>query len=245
MSLLNKLRAVQARERALRPVHGPDGGARTPLHASADVPGPRPLLRRVRLSNGLKEFLWQLDDIGRGNLLDLGPVCQATVGFFTERGFKVYTEDVLGPWSEFLRAEEKRLRSPSPDAEPLDPSAEARAQRFLRLNLNHAADSFDAVLLWDLLDFLDEETVTRFVARLSELVRDGGAILAIFHTDMPEEFHRYRVLDADNLELVPMSPLMRPQRIYKNREIQDLFERFRLSKTFIGRDQLREGVFVK
>ena len=63
-----------------------------------------------RFSNGLKEFLWQLEDIGRGNLLDLGQVSQNTLNFFIERNFKVYTEDVLVAWRDFLRAEQERLR---------------------------------------------------------------------------------------------------------------------------------------
>ena len=82
-------------------------------------------------------------------------------------------------------------------------------------------------------------------ARLAALVRDNGAVLAIFHARAPAEFQRYRVLDPSNLELVPVSSPLQPVHIYQNREIQDLFENFRLSKTFVGRDQLREGVFVK
>src|SRR5579863_771606 len=51
-----------------------------------------------RQSNGLKEFLWQLDGIGHGHLLDLGPARQTTITFFIERGFKVYTEDLMATW---------------------------------------------------------------------------------------------------------------------------------------------------
>ena len=32
-----------------------------------------------RISNGLKEFLWQLQGIGKGSLLDVGPVWGSTV----------------------------------------------------------------------------------------------------------------------------------------------------------------------
>jgi len=38
-----------------------------------------------RVSNGLKEFLWNLDGLGRGTLLDLGPAWQTTLNFFIER----------------------------------------------------------------------------------------------------------------------------------------------------------------
>jgi hypothetical protein len=92
---------------------------------------------------------------------------------------------------------------------------------------------------------MDKEAVQRFLPRISSLIREGGAVLAIFHTRPPEQFQRYRVLDKHNLELVPARALVQSQHLYQNREIQELFERFRTSKTFVGRDQLREGVFVK
>ena len=73
----------------------------------------RERLRRSagRLSNGLKEFLWQLEGIGHGHLLDLGPARQTTITFFIERGYKVYTEDLLTTWKNFLDAEEQQGRS--------------------------------------------------------------------------------------------------------------------------------------
>lgn len=244
MSFLSKLRAAQERAQAPQSGHGRDrgiGASRTQAGSGESGAGPK----RGRSSNGLKEFLWQLDDIGNGNLLDLGPVWQATVSFFIERGFKVYTEDLLAGWSGFLREEEAQIRSLPQGAEAPDPSAEARAERFLSTNLRHDPETFDAVLLWDLFDYLDRETVARVAAKIASLVRDGGAILGVFHMRIPEQFHRYRVLDAHNFELLAAPQLVPPQQVYQNRAIQDLFEGFRSSKTFVGRDQLREGVFVK
>ncbi len=54
----------------------------------------------LRVSNGLKEFLWNLDGLGHGSLLDLGPVWQSTITFFVERGFKVYADDLLRDWKQ-------------------------------------------------------------------------------------------------------------------------------------------------
>jgi hypothetical protein len=34
-------------------------------------------------------------------------------------------------------------------------------------------------------------------------------------------------------------------RTFQNREILNLFSRFRSAKTFVGRDQVREGLFIK
>src|SRR5260221_13401737 len=54
-----------------------------------------------RGSNGLKEFLWNLDGLGRGTLLDLGPAWQTTLTFFIERGFRVTSDDIFRDWSRF------------------------------------------------------------------------------------------------------------------------------------------------
>jgi hypothetical protein len=212
---------------------------------SATHAGPGYIPRVGRFSNGLKEFLFQLEGIGRGHLLDLGPARQTTITFFIERGYKVYTEDLLTTWKSFLDADEQRVREFPPDADRLEMTPAARAERFLENTLRYPADTFDAVLIWDLLDYLDSELVSRLVARMTSLVRDGGVALAIFHTRKPEAFHRYRVLDAQNLELIPAPCPFAPQRVYQNREISNLFRRFRSSKTFVGRDQLREGLFIK
>jgi hypothetical protein len=245
MSFLNRLRPLPNREPTARVIQTRDTRLPAPpLHAPAVAPASGSE-RTGRFSNGLKEFLWQLDDIGHGNLLDLGPVSQATVSYFIDRGFKVYTEDVLGGWRNFLRDEEKQVGLFAAGVEGLDFSPKARAERFLSTNLRHEPNTFDAVLLWDVLDYLDREAAPLFIARVSAMVREAGAVLAVFHTRMPEQFHRYRVLDAHTLELTPAAPLVQPRHVYQNREIQDLFERFRTQKTFVGRDQLRENVFVK
>jgi len=198
-----------------------------------------------RQSNGLKEFLWQLEGIGHGHLLDLGPARQTTISFFIERGFKVYTEDLMGTWQLFLEEEAQRAKKALEGGERSEAAAETRAKRFLDSTLLYPADTFDAVLLWDLLDYLDDDLMAKLAARITSMVRDGGVVFAMFHTRKPILFHRYRVLDGQNLELIPASVPFTPQRVFQNREISNLFSRYRTSKMFVGRDQLREGLFVK
>lgn len=164
---------------------------------------------------------------------------------FIERGFKVYTEDLLTTWKNFLDADEQRKRELPLDADRSDLTPAARAERFLNTTLQYPEETFDAVLMWDILDYLDSDLMTKLAARVTSLVRDGGVVFAIFHARKPEAFHRYRVLDAQNLELIPASCPFVPQRVFQNREISNLFCRYRSSKTFVGRDQLREGLFVK
>src|SRR3989440_4932351 len=77
------------------------------------------LRESTRVSNGLKEFLWNLDGLVRGALLDLGPAWQTTLSFFIERGFRVSSEDILRAWKEFLVEEEAKLRSAANASEEL------------------------------------------------------------------------------------------------------------------------------
>src|SRR6266581_8873085 len=219
-----------------RPMH-PNSRARTPGAAApaagaTRIPAP---LESNRVSNGLKEFLWHLDGLERGTLLDLGPAWQTTLSFFIERGFRVSSEDVLRAWKTFLSEEEARLRNDFAAGETLEMTPSARAARFLKENLQYPRSSFDAVLLWDLLDYLELALVKQVVASLTELLRPSGVVFAMFHTKKPEGFQRYRVVDSTTLQMVPTAVICPAQRVYQNREIQDLFGRYRTVKSFVGR----------
>jgi len=199
----------------------------------------------TRVSNGLKEFLWNLDGLGRGTLLDLGPAWQTTLTFFIERGFRVSSEDILREWKDFLAEEEKRLQEVAVAGEDVDMTPVGRAERFLAANFRYARSSFDAVLIWDLLDYLEPTLARQTIANLTELLRPGGVVFALFHSKKPEGFQRYRIADSSSLQVISSPALCPAQKVYQNREIQDLFSRFRTMKSFVSRDQLRETLFIK
>jgi SAM-dependent methyltransferase len=237
--------------------NGASRGASLPVHANARSRTPGVPIsaagstrapespESTRVSNGLKEFLWNLDGLGRGTLLDLGPAWQTTLTFFIERGFRVSSEDVLRGWKAFLIEEETRLRNDADAREKLDMTPSGRAARFMAENLQYPRASFDAVLLWDLLDYLEPMLVKQIVANLTELLRPGGVILAMFHSKKPEGFQRYRVADSHTVQVISSAVICPAQKVYQNREIQDLFARYRTTKSFVGRDQLRETLFIK
>lgn len=245
MSFFSKLRIAAGREGS--PITPPVTRVHMPAGGYVSAPGSRNSGTQsdLRVSNGIKEFLWHLDGLGRGTLLDLGPAWQTTISFFVERGFKVYAEDVLRSWKDFLASEEDRLRNVTLESDPTGLTPESRAVRFLEANLQYSPGSFDAMLLWDLLDYLEPALAKRMVAHLTELIRPGGVLLAMFHSKKPEGFNRYRVVDTQTLQVLPTPILCPAQRVYQNREIQDLFRLYRTSKSFVGRDQLREVLFLK
>jgi len=199
----------------------------------------------TRVSNGLKEFLWNLDGLGRGTLLDLGPAWQTTLTFFIERGFRVTSDDILRDWSQFVTEEDAKAKeNPTPESYA-ERAPELRAKRFLEENLQYPPASFDALLLWDVLDYLEPALAKSMISQLTDLLRPGGVVFAMFHSKKPPGFQRYRVADTSTLQVLSAKTIFPAQKIYQNREIQELFGRFRTMRSFVSRDQLRETLFIK
>jgi len=249
MGFLNKLGismgSSSTRERARTfPEEGKAAGGKHVTAALGAARAPE-IKETARISNGLKEFLWNLDGLGRGTLLDLGPAWQTTLSFFIERGFRVSSEDILRGWAEFYAQDEARIGVEKKAENYAERLPEARAKRFLEENLKYAPASFDALLLWDVLDYLEPTLVKNMVAQLTDLLRPGGVVFAMFHSKKPEGFQRYRVADTHTLQVLTAKQILPAQKVYQNREIQELFGRYRSMKSFVARDQLRETLFIK
>ena len=212
----------------------------------ASKPAPRSQTRVARRSSGLGELTRAL--AGRESLcvLDIGPTSPDNIQHFTELGYKVYSEDVL---------------LASKDKDYLATDAEGKSavdeKRFLKDNLNYEPQTFDAVLCWDMADYMDEALVKPVVARLWSVLKAGGLVLAFFHTkdagpDAP--LYRYHIAGTDNIELQLLNgttrngsepaPAVRLQRVFNNRHIENLFRDYANIKFFLARDNVRE-VLVK
>lgn len=218
--------------------------------ASASKSKPAPVTApessaNVRISNGLKEFLWLIAETPRARVLDLGPVWQSTIAFFAEKGYRVSTEDLLRTWRDFITAEEERLRIAPVGEENEGVTLPALADKFLKDNLQYPAESFNGILVWDLFDYFDADVAPLMLERLYSVLHPRGAVLGLFHSRPADRFHRYRVVDSQKIELLPAPTLAVHARVFQNREMLELFGRFRSSKTFVGRDQVREALFIK
>jgi hypothetical protein len=219
-----------------------------PTASKAAKPGPAIAVTpppNHRISNSLKEFLWLISDVPHARVLDLGPVWQSTVSFFVDKGYRIATEDLLRTWKDFLTAEEEQLRTApvGEDSGKLLPPL--LASKFLETALCYPEHSLHGILLWDLLDYFDPEVTPRLMERVCQMLHPGGVALALFHSRPAERFHRYRIVDSQTVELLPAPTLAVHAHVFQNREIMELFGKFRSSKTFVGRDQVREALFIK
>src|SRR5580704_11079349 len=88
-------------------------GGSIPAPAVGTTRAPAVGVESTRVSNGLKELMWNLDGLGRGTLLDMGGAWQASFRFFIERCFRIKTDDLFRTWKQFLDNEEKKFRERS------------------------------------------------------------------------------------------------------------------------------------
>jgi len=207
--------------------------------------------RISRRSSGLAE-LWRSLSSHEGQcVLDLGPTSPANIKHLTDMGHKVYSEDLL-------------LASRDPGLRALDAEGTSvlDEKRFLAENLAYDPHSFDTVLFWDVADFMEEALVKPVVARVWSIMKPGGFVLAFFHTrdagaDAP--CFRFHMSGPDTLDAQPLTvaseahngkkaarvPAYRLQRVFNNRNIENLFRDFSSLKFFLARDNVREVLVTR
>jgi SAM-dependent methyltransferase len=205
--------------------------------------------RATRKSSGFGEITKLLASDEPLCVLDLGSTSASNIRFLTERGHKIYSEDLLEASTD--------PSLPTQD-EQGNPVLDSKA--FLQENLQYASAQFDVVLFWNLADYLDESLVKPIIARLWTLLKPGGVLLAFFHTreagpDAP--CYRYHVAGSDTLELqhIDLRPEARRgtgpavhfrlQRVFNNRHVETLFRDFSSIKFFLARDNVREVLVVR
>jgi len=194
--------------------------------------------RTSRRCIGLGELLRNLKSAGEQKLsvLDLGPTSPANISFLTGLGARVFNEDVL-----------REAQDPGYLVKQEDGSMQIDPSKFFAANLDYPPDQFDAILCWDVPDYLPEVLVRPLVERLQVMLKAKGNLLAFFHTKDagPESLYsRHHIVPPDVLELEPIQGF-RLQRIFNNRHIENLFKDFASRKFFLGRDNIREVLMVR
>jgi SAM-dependent methyltransferase len=210
--------------------------------------GPAVPQKLTRRSSGIGEISRLLNSEEGLCVLDMGSTSAGNIRFFTGKGHKIYSEDLL--WSSLdptLRMQDSAGNS------VLD------SKKFLDENLVYPNAHFDVVLCWNLPDYMEESLVKPTIDRLWSVMKPGGFLLAFFHTrdaGPDSTCYRYHVTGTDLLEMqeVKFAPPGRPasekqsprlQRVFNNRHIENLFRDFASIKFFLARDAIREVLVVR
>jgi len=179
------------------------------------------------------------------SVLDLGTTSAGNISLLTGRGYSIHTEDLLGAASD-----------PELQITGEDGNKTLDVNRFLKENLVFRGQIFDAVFFWDIADYLPEPLVKPVIEKICCAMKPGGVLLAFFHTKDAgpnAPYSRYHIAGEDSLELQPVmvrngsgqASLVRLQRVFNNRHIENLFRDFSSLKFFLARDNIREVLVVR
>jgi len=227
----------------------------SPADATQSVKSVKSTQRLTRRSSGLAELARVLQSEEPVCVLDIGSTSAGNIRYLTERGHKIYSEDLL-----------EASTDPSLAIKDEHGQWVLDSKRFVAENLVYSASQFDIVLCWNVADYLDESLVKPVVARLWSTIKPGGMLLAFFHTreagpDAP--CYRYHIADKDTLEMqhiearrdlrkgptgathTSIQKSFRLQRVFNNRHIENLFRDFSSIKFFLTRDNIREVLVVR
>ncbi len=164
-------------------------------------------------------------------LLDLGPVVGHNVSFFGEQlGCKIFVEDVFADLDRHVR--ERRMGDfPS----------------FLKSRFARVGVSVDAILCWDLIDYLDRASSQALAGELTRVLGADGVLLGFFATAPSHDarYTKYVVVDDMTLKYRPYPAARGRQAVLQNRDIMQLFGALRVSDSFLLQNKVREILFRK
>ncbi len=188
---------------------------------------------RVEPSHVLPRLARRLSLLSHPRVLDMGSVVGSNLQFFIDLGCKVTSDDLLKP-IEVLRS--------GVSATGIDwknPSSN---------RLDHSDKSFEAVIAWDIFDFLPPAEAKTFARDLHRVVKPGGIVLAYFtsrQTERREPHRRYRIQAPDKIEWIPVSTARTLRHVYQNHDIQRMFEGFKTHTAFVLQNGTREMLLEK
>jgi SAM-dependent methyltransferase len=194
----------------------------------------RPPAASALPTKALAKFLSGLSGRDQPALLDLGSVVGGNLNFFGEQlGCKIFVEDIYADIDRHVR--EGKL--------------EALAE-FFKKRFPQKDSSFDGVLCWDVMDYLDRASAQELAAQMMRVLRPDGALLAFFATTSPREprenrYTKYIIVDEVNLKHRSYAAARGRGTSLLNRDIIRMFSGLRVSDSFLLQNNLREILFRK
>ena len=178
------------------------------------------------------------------HILDFAGASQATVGFITGYGHRLYSDDFVHQLDRVFAPAHKDPTSLDFFENQANPLL---VSDFFASALDFEDDCFDGALVWDSLQFLASPLLQQVVAKIHRALKPGASLLALFHTEERIETiptFAYRIQDHRTIQMMSRS-LRRPAQVFNNRSLEKLFQDFKSVKFFLTRDRLREVIVTR
>ena len=185
----------------------------------------------VNASKTLASFLSLLFARPAAEVVDLGPVIGSNVTFLSERvGCKIHVEDLYADVDRHARKDE------------LDQLPE-----FLRGRFALPDASVDAVLGWDVFDYLAPAAAGVLARELKRMLRPGGVLLGFFGARASDDprYTKYFIEDETHLRHRFYPSACGRRWVLQNRDINLMFAGLELFDSVLLKSGVREILFRK
>ena len=199
---------------------------------SGSSPAAAPAQSPCHRSLALKALLGSLHAESRPTVFDLGPPLAGNIAFLSALSCRVR----IGDLHRSLRAEPVENRKP-----------EAMCALFERLLPLAAGERFDAILAWDVFDYLRPDQVSALMARLTPACSPAARALVLTSTrlQIPAAPLRYRILDRETLAVDgPREPARDGSRRAQP-DVRRLMPGFAVRHSVLLRSGVQEYLFVR
>jgi hypothetical protein len=188
---------------------------------------PEPVLHS---SLGLQALCQRLHGAATCDILELGPVRNANIEFWSRFSPSIYIAD--------LRSSLPLPVLPSEDSEFVVPDWDHL------LGLPDGR-SYDVVLAWDLFNYLELPVLSSFVGYLNRFCRPGTVLFSLIfdQKEMPDQITRYGITDESHLKYEYADSQMRACPRHQPRAMAGVMSRFRISDSFRLKNAVIEYLF--
>jgi hypothetical protein len=182
-------------------------------------------------SKTLARFLDLLFARPAAEVVDLGPVIGSNITFLGERvGCKIHVEDLFSDIDRHVQRDK------------LDQLPEFLGGRFAV-----PASSIDAVLGWDIFDYLAPMAATALAGELMRMLRPGGLFLGFFGARASDDprYTKYFIEDETHLRYRFYPSACSRRWVLQNRDINIMFAGLEICETVLLKSGVREILFRK
>jgi len=183
-------------------------------------------------SQALKALLGGLRAGGRHAVLDLGPPLAANIEFLAALSCRVRIADL----HRSLSVESIESRPP-----------EAVGALLARLLPLAPGEHFDAILAWDVFDYMRPDQVSSLMARLAPACHPEAPVLVLASTgrEIPPTPLRYRILDPENLACEGPGEPRRASPRYTQTDLGRMMPGFSVRRSVLLRSGIQEYLFAR
>ena len=175
----------------------------------------------------LQLFIENLKQNRRQQILDMGPVCEENIMFFAQQ---VKRHNVCDMFIRLDRSRRKDLPS-----------------KHLWNHLDYPHQSFNGIHLWDLVDHLNDNEVSKLIELCHFMLKPQGMVMALTFEahSTPSLIHSFIIRRNYRIAVRPQHHLDLPWYYRSNRELTLLLATFRFVKSFLYRNGIREFLFQR